>query len=85
MNKKIKYRSPQKWRQYKITCEEIWRERGGKCEDCGRQLTTPRKHNFHHLKDRRKNLCNKDTLKLLCFICHRAREGIKETQNWLDN
>lgn len=83
-----KYRNPTMWQKYKKVCAQIWeeREKNGMhfCEICGRALLEPKKWNFHHLAKRTKNLLNKKTIILTCWICHNAKHGIKEYSN-LDN
>ena len=70
---------------YKKICMEIWEERGEKCEKCGRELLSPRWHNFNHTAGRTIHFLGKDTIELLCFKCHCKYGGIKETSTWLDN
>jgi len=71
---------------YMEVCREIWEERNHACERCGRLIQEPRWHNFNHKEGRTKNFMNKDTIELVCFVCHSAYHGIKEKNGeWLDN
>ena len=70
---------------YKQACWEIYNERGMKCEKCGVHIREMKWHNFNHLAGRRANFLNKDTIELLCFVCHSNHHGIKEKNGkWLN-
>ncbi len=73
------------WKQYLKVCEEIYDERGRLCEKCGIWIYEMKTWNFNHLKGRRKNFLNKETIQLLCHKCHSKYHGIKTLNaEWLN-
>ena len=69
----------ERMRQLKIKCVE---HMGGKCYDCG-LVTHPLVYDFHHIKDKNKEISNLKSWKtmekelqncvMLCANCHRLR------------
>lgn len=61
--------------------EQLLRERGTRCEDCGRESVGPELH-MHRLDpsladDRTSNFGYVEhNVALLCVVCHRKREGL---------
>lgn len=72
-------------KQYKQVCAEIFEEREGKCQKCGVTIYEPKYHNFNHTAGRRENFLNKDTIELVCFVCHSGYHGIPaKNSEWLN-
>ena len=61
-----------KWSQKELFME-VWNEREHKCVECNRYLTTPRAHNFDHIKSKWSRIdlkYDKDNIQIVCFKCH---------------
>lgn len=64
----------------------IWNERDHNCEECGRQLYTPRPHNFDHKIGKAHGesyRLNKSNIVLVCFACHYMKTNWGEWY-WID-
>lgn len=76
---KKKQRIKEWWSEVELF-KEIWNERKRECENCKRELTQARVHNFDHIipKSRWEEFrLDKSNIKLICFKCH------FEKTNWL--
>lgn len=76
---KKKQRIKEWWSEVQLF-KEIWNERKKECENCKRELTQARVHNFDHIipKSRWEEFrLDKSNIKLICFKCH------FEKTNWL--
>lgn len=72
ISKKKQERIKTEWSETDLFAK-IWSERPHECEICGKVLTTPRAHNFDHVKPKSRGEAYRldpSNIKIVCFPCH---------------
>jgi len=85
ISEKKKQRMKEEWTETALF-DKVWRERPHVCVECGKELKSPKPHNFDHIipKSRGKAYrLDPDNIQILCFWCHYEKTTLQKYK-WID-